>query len=167
MRAANTSWQMRAARLQVNRQTKCRQKGTGGKTAIRHISAANSRPLRQYTFARIFSYTENKISGMQPLYSRRLRRRSLPYISHLTGRHFAGHYRHYLRIAILPAAASPVSASLLRQLSLRQLFSRKLFQLCINLSFRLLHSTIQKCIRISKLFISIRLLAIKHSHNLF
>ena len=73
MRAANTSWQMRAARLQVNRQTKCRQKGTGGKTAIRHISAANSRPLRQYTFARIFSYTENKISGMQPLYSRRLR----------------------------------------------------------------------------------------------
>ena len=54
MRAANTSWQMRAARLQVNRQTKCRQKGTGGKTAIRHISAANSRPLRQYTFARIF-----------------------------------------------------------------------------------------------------------------
>ena len=54
MRTANTSWQMRAARLQVNRQTKCRQKGTGGKTAIRHISAANSRPLRQYTFARIF-----------------------------------------------------------------------------------------------------------------
>lgn len=84
MRAANTSWQMRAARLQVNRQTKCRQKGTGGKTAIRHISAANSRPLRQHTFARIFSYTENKISGMQPLYSRRRRRRPLPYISHLT-----------------------------------------------------------------------------------
>ena len=129
MRAANTSWQMRAARLQVNRQTKCRQKGTGGKTAIRHISAANSRPLRQYTFARIFSYTENKISGMQPLYSRRLRRRPLPYIRHL--------------------------------------FSRKLFQLCINFSFRLLHFAIQKCIRISKLFISIRLLAIKHSHNLF
>ena len=134
MRAANTSWQMRAARLQVNRQTKCRQKGTGGKTAIRHISAANSRPLRQYTFARIFSYTETKISGMQPLYSRRLRRRPLPYIRHLTGGHR---------------------------------FSRKLFQLCINFSFRLLHFAIQKCIRISKLFICIRLLAIKHSHNLF
>lgn len=154
MRAANTSWQMRAARLQVNRQTKCRQKGTGGKTAIRHISAANSRPLRQYTFARIFSYTENKISGMQPLYSRRLRRRPLPYIRHLTG-------RHYLGIAILPAAASPASASLLRQL-----FSRKLFQLRINLSFRFLHFAIQKCIRIGQLFLSIRLLAVKHSHHL-
>lgn len=161
MRAANTSWQMRAARLQVNRQTKCRQKGTGGKTAIRHISAANSRPLRQYTFARIFSYTENKISGMQPLYSRRLRRRPLPYIRHLTGRHFAGHYRHYLGIAILPAAASPASASLLRQL-----FSRKLFQLRINLSFRFLHFAIQKCTRIGQLFLSIRLLAVKHSHHL-
>ena len=143
MRAANTSWQMRAARLQVNRQTKCRQKGTGGKTAIRHISAANSRPFRQYTFARIFSYTENKISGMQPLYSRRLRRRPLPYIRHLTGGHR------------LPTAL------------IRHLFSRKLFQLCINFSFRLLHFAIQKCIRISKLFICIRLIAIKHSHNLF
>lgn len=143
MRAANTSWQMRAARLQVDRQTKCRQKGTGGKTAIRHISAANSRPLRQYTFARIFSYTENKISGMQPLYSRRLRRRPLPYIRHLTGGHR------------LPTSL------------IWHLFSRKLFQHCINLSFRLLHSAIQKCIRISKLFISIRLLAIEHSHHLF
>mgnify|MGYP007023354839 CR=1 FL=1 len=139
MRAANTSWQMRAARLQVNRQTKCRQKGTGGKTAIRHISAANSRPLRQYTFARIFSYTEKKIYGMQPLYSRR----PLPYIRHLTGGHR------------LPTSL------------IRHLFSRKLFQLCINFSFRLLHFAIQKCIRISKLFICIRLLAIKHSHNLF
>lgn len=67
---------------------------------------------------------------------------------------------HYLTLAILPATALPT-------LLLRQLFSRKLFQLRINLSFRLLHSAIQKCIRISKLFISIRLLAIKHSHNLF
>lgn len=126
-----------------HRQTKCRQKGTGGKTAIQHISATNSRPLRQHTFARIFSYTKNKISGMQPLYSRRLRRRPLPYNSHLTGGHR------------LPTSL------------LWQLFSRKLFQFSINLSFRLLHSAIQKCIRISKLFISIRLLAIKHSHNLF
>ena len=90
-----------------------------------------------------FSYTENKISGMQPLYSRRLRRRPLPYIRHLTGGHR------------LPTSL------------IRHLFSRKLFQLCINFSFRLLHFAIQKCIRISKLFICIRLLAIKHSHNLF
>lgn len=69
----------------------------------------------------------------------------------------AGGAGHYLTSAILPAPT----------LLLWHLFSRKLFQLCINLSFRLLHSAIQKCIRISKLFISIRLLAIKHSHNLF
>lgn len=58
-------------------------------------------------------------------------------------------------------------ASVFRQFSLRQLFSRKLFQLRINLSFRFLHFAIQKCIRISKLFISIRLLAVKHSHHFF
>lgn len=98
-----------------HRQTKCRQKGTGGKTEIRHISAANNYPLRQHTFARIFSYTENKISGMQPLYSRRLRRRPLSYISHLTGRHFAGHYRHlasscFAGISIsLPAVLPPAT----------------------------------------------------------
>lgn len=143
MRAANISRQTQAVQLRTNRQTKCRQKDTDGKTAIRHISTANNYPLRQHTFARIFSYTENKISGMQQLHSRRLRRRPLPYISHLTGGHR------------LPTSL------------LRQLFSRKLFQFSINLSFRLLHSAIQKCIRISKLFISIRLLAIKHSHNLF
>ena len=161
MRAANISRQTQAVQLRTNRQTKCRQKGTGDKTAIRHISAANSRPLRQHTFARIFSYTENQNLGLQQLHSRRLRRRPLPYISHLTGRHFAGHYRYYLGIAILPAATA------LPTLLLWHLFSRKLFQLCINFSFRLLHSAIQKCIRISKLFISIRLLAVKHSHHLF
>lgn len=92
---------------------------------------------------------------------------TLHHISHLTGRHFAGHYRHYLGIAILPAAASPASASLLRQLSPWHPVSRKLFQLRINLSFRFLHFAIQKCIRISKLFISIRLFAVKHSHHFF
>lgn len=49
-----------------------------------HISRQQP-PLRQHTSVRIFSYTENKTSGLQPLYSRRLRRRPLPYISHLTG----------------------------------------------------------------------------------
>lgn len=42
MRAASTSRQTQAAQLRANRQTKCRQKGTCGKTAIRHISAASN-----------------------------------------------------------------------------------------------------------------------------
>lgn len=100
MRAASTSRQTQAAQLRTNRQTKCRQKDTDGKTAIRHISAANNYPLRQHTFARIFSYTENKISGMQPLYSRRLRRRPLSHGSYL----MMAHYKQPLTTIILPAS---------------------------------------------------------------
>lgn len=147
---------MRAAQLRANRQTKCRQKGTGGKTAIRHISAASN--LRS--------------GNTLPPASFLIQRTKPPDCSRFTpGASGAGHYLTSAIspaailpaiTAILPAAASPASASLLRHL-----FSRKLFQLRINLSFRFLHSAIQKCIRISKLFISIRLLAVKHSHYLF
>lgn len=84
-----------------HRQTKCKQEDA---------PAVSNFQFRQHTSARIFSYTENKTSGLQPLYSRRLRRRPLSYISHLTGRHFAGHYRHLARscftgISITPPAA--------------------------------------------------------------
>lgn len=143
MRAANTSWQMRAARLQVNRQTKCRQKGTGGKTAIRH----NQPPI-----------AARSVNTLSPA-SFLIQRTKSPACSRFTPG--AGGAGHYLTSAILPAATA------LPTLLLWHLFSRKLFQLCINFSFRLLHFAIQKCIRISKLFICIRLLAIKHSHHLF
>lgn len=140
---------MRAAQLRANRQTKCRQKGTGGKTAIRHISAASN--LRS--------------GNTLPPASFLIQRTKPPDCSRFTpGASGAGHYltSTISPAAILPAAASPASASLLRHL-----FSRKLFQLRINLGFRLLHFAIQERIRIGQLFLSIRLLAVKHSHYLF
>ena len=135
-----------------HRQTKCRQKGTDGKTAIRHISAANNYPLRQHTSAGIiFLYREpNSRPAATSLPAPPAPAITLhqPYINHLTG-------------------SSRLLASFLRQLSPWHPVFRKFFQFRINFGFRLLHFAIQKCICIGQFFIRIRLLAIKHSHNLF
>lgn len=141
------------------------------------MRAANYRPARMQT-ARLPANTGKQNAGRkvpvtrpqsgiyQPLITTRfvntlspasflIQRTKSPACSRFTPG--AGGAGHYLTSAILPAPT----------LLLWHLFSRKLFQLCINFSFRLLHFAIQKCIRISKLFICIRLLAIKHSHHLF
>lgn len=141
------------------------------------MRAANYRPARMQT-ARLPANTGKQNAGRkvpvtrpqsgiyQPLITTRsvntllpasflIQRTKSPVCSRFTpGASGAGHY--------LTSAISPASASLLRQL-----FSRKLFQLRINLGFRLLHFAIQERIRIGQLFLSIRLLAVKHSHYLF
>ena len=141
---------MRAARLQAN---------TGKQNAGRKAPAA--RPKSGIYQPPITTRSVNTLSPASFL----IQRTKSPVCSRFTpGASGAG---PYLTSAISPAAASPASASVFRQFSLRHLFSRKLFQLRINLGFRLLHFTIQERIRISKLFISIGLLAVKHSHHLF